>query len=139
MGLFGKKKSEPELPVAGISGDGTYGVEVVGESHYRDALVTLIQRAPAEERHAGEVRTSALLVKDPGNTFDPNAIAVFIDGQQVGHIGRMDTGDIHDVIAAAAEQGYTDHGVVCQALIGWDANNPKPLIGVRLDLAWERT
>lgn len=135
MGLFGKKKTEPR--VAGISGDGTYGIEVVGESNYRDALVSIIQRAPVTERNSGEVRTTAFLVKEPGNTFDSNAIAVFIDGSQVGYIGRNGTGDIHDVIAAAAEQGYSSDGVGCEAIVGWDANNPNPFIGVRLDLAWK--
>ncbi len=61
-----------------------------------------------------------------------------IDGKVVGFIARNETRDISDVIEAAAEHGYSNDAIGCQAVIGWDSNNPHPLIGVRLDLAWER-
>ncbi len=65
MGLFGKKKEAPR--VAGVGGDGRYSVNVVGESHYRDDLVSIIQRTPAAEREAGEVHVTAFLFRDPHN------------------------------------------------------------------------
>jgi hypothetical protein len=44
MGLFGKKK---ELPVAVLEGPGLFAYEdVVGESHHRAELQSLISRVP---------------------------------------------------------------------------------------------
>lgn len=64
-------------------------VEVVGESHYEAALRSLF---PAELR-SGEghsVDTTAILVPEPKNMYDPNAVAVVVDGKQVGYLARED-------------------------------------------------
>ena len=65
-------------------GDGSFAVEVVGESHYQPAL-----RAAAGK---GEVRhrCNAELVMDDDNRYDKQAVSVWVDGRQVGHLSRSD-------------------------------------------------
>lgn len=135
MSLFNRKPKE-QPRIAYLAGDGTFSLEIVGESHYRDALIDLTRRGAPEERHRGEVKTAAVLRKEPTNKFDPMAVGCYIEGQLVGYISRMQCADIHDVMAAAAKEGYSDQMVACDAMIGWNANNPNPPIGVRLDLVW---
>ena len=64
---------------------GLYDVEVVGESHYQDAL----------RRNAGEIgewgaSTSVVveLVREPHNRYDKNAVAVHLGGAVVGYLPR---------------------------------------------------
>jgi hypothetical protein len=72
---------------------GRWNVPVAGESYYQDAILAGI--ASAEDVELRDDRTDrdkffvyAMLVRDPGNAYDQNAIAVFIDGSQVGHVAR---------------------------------------------------
>jgi hypothetical protein len=113
-------------------------VEVVGESYRQDALrrVAAIAtdgvpfldelsgrpRKIAEEEDRGWFR--AVLVCDPSNEHDRNAIAVHADG--VGHIGylsRDDAVDYQPVFAALAGRGYSVAS--CPAfLIGGEPGKP---------------
>jgi HIRAN domain len=62
-------------------------LEVVGESHYQEALWHIVGgRRPDPIRH----ETYAILVPDPSNRYDPNAIEVRIDGIVVGYLSRED-------------------------------------------------
>jgi hypothetical protein len=61
-------------------------LEVVGESHYQDNLRRLTGYRPPDERVREEIH--AILVPGEGNPYDPNAIAVWINGLQVGHLPR---------------------------------------------------
>lgn len=36
----------------------------------------------------------ALLVREPNNQFDPNAVAVWIDGKHIGYLRKEDNGPI---------------------------------------------
>ena len=67
---------------------GVDDLEVVGESHYQGALWRLAGTEDRSER----VRTSitALLVPEVDNPHDPHAVAVWVDGLKVGHLGRYD-------------------------------------------------
>ena len=62
-------------------------LEVVGESHHQEALWGIVGG-----RTATPVRfeTLALLIPNPDNEFDPNAIEVRIDGLLVGYLSRED-------------------------------------------------
>ncbi len=62
-------------------------LEVVGESHYQEALWRIVGgRNPDPVRH----ETHAVLVPDPSNRYDPNAIEVRVDGTLVGYLSRDD-------------------------------------------------
>ena len=67
---------------------GATEVRVVGESHHQDALLVLT----GGRRHYGGVRmeTVACLRPEPGNSADPEAIAVTIGGRMVGYLSRPD-------------------------------------------------
>jgi HIRAN domain len=75
-----------ELPAAALTLAASGGaLEVVGESHYRDA----IEAATAGPRTEG-IRTTmwATLVAEHDNPYDPHAVAVYLAGRQVGHLPR---------------------------------------------------
>ena len=61
-------------------------LDVVGESYYQESLRKLV--GPTADRV--HVTTEARLVPEPDNAYDPNAIAVWIAGLQVGHLSRED-------------------------------------------------
>jgi hypothetical protein len=61
-------------------------VQVVGESHYQDALRTLVARLGSDGIF------TARLVPEPNNPHDTNAVAVVIDdqdGEKVGYLARQ--------------------------------------------------
>lgn len=92
-------------------------LEVVGESNYQLALEA-----------AGGGRTSdgaavrdqvALLIPEPNNRYDENAITVQIAGRLVGYLSREDAIAYRPVVQWALER---DHFIACEALLtgGWD-------------------
>lgn len=65
-------------------------VDVVGESHYRESLRSLF---PAKLPAAGgslSIDTTAILLPEPTNKHDPNAVMVLVQGKQVGYLARED-------------------------------------------------
>jgi HIRAN domain len=71
-------------------------IRVVGTSHYQDAMLEL---APREADEAIRVEKVAVLVPEPDNPHDPNAIAVHIDGRLVGYLSREENVRWKDVVA----------------------------------------
>jgi len=69
-------------------GHGTWcNQEVVGESHYLPALEKVLRVAG---RGLDEFETTALLVPEPANRHDPNAVAVVVQHEIVGYLPRND-------------------------------------------------
>lgn len=62
-------------------------MEVVGESHYQEALWRVVG-GRTRERVRREVQ--ALLVAETDNPHDHNAVSVWIGGMKVGHLSRED-------------------------------------------------
>jgi HIRAN domain len=60
-------------------------VGVVGESHYQEALIAI---AGGKSPESVRISTQAILVPESDNPYDPNAVAVYIDGRKVGHLPR---------------------------------------------------
>ena len=130
--LFGSKGSgqdaveiESEEDESAESG---YNFDVVGESFQRDHLVALLKNNGVID--VGQLQTHAMLELEPKNDFDPNAVKVMVDGLQVGYIPKTFSSDVTE---ALKKKGVTEFEV--PALIGWDTDNPMPLIGVRLDMS----
>ena len=105
-----------------------YNFDVVGESFQRDHLVALLKKNKVIE--VGEFATSAMLELEPTNDFVPNAVKVMVDGLQVGYVPKTFSGDVTKTLK---DKGVTDFKV--PALLGWDNDNPMPLIGVKLDMS----
>jgi hypothetical protein len=61
---------------------GTHKIPVVGLGHYTAAVRDTVKAAPADGIMA------ALLLPEPSNPHDPNAIAVYMAGGLVGHVPR---------------------------------------------------
>lgn len=64
------------------------GLSVVGESFYRHNFERLFK--PDASGRDREARATATLKLDDRNLHDDKAVAVFIDGLQVGHLSRED-------------------------------------------------
>jgi hypothetical protein len=78
-------ESQPTVAVALLRG--RHDLDVVGESHYQDALWRVVGGRTAERVR---VEVQAVLQAEPDNPYDPNAIAVLIDGAKVGYLCRDD-------------------------------------------------
>lgn len=76
--------------------DDVFEVEVVGESRRQDAL----ERIAQGRTESGPVRSrvEAVLVPEPGNRQDQNAIRVEIEGETVGYVGRDDAEDFAPIL-----------------------------------------
>jgi hypothetical protein len=86
---------------------------VVGESFHQDALAATVSlTVPGEE---GRPMFRALLVAEPDNPYDENAIAIHSAAGKVGHLSRRDAIDYAPVMAALAERGRT--GGSCDAFL----------------------
>ncbi|MEN6543043.1 HIRAN domain-containing protein [Parvibaculum sp.] len=109
-----------------LLGDGSFSFEIVGEAFYQ-AAIELIAGGRTEE--GVEVETPALLVPEPTNPHDHNAVAVQIFGHTVGYLSRPN-----------AARYRAAHGLIpasCTALIvgGWDRGpEDQGHFGVKLDI-----
>jgi hypothetical protein len=66
--------------------DGSDDLEVVGESYYQDNLWRLAEARPGRNRVRVDI--CAVLVAEDDNPYDPDAVAVWIDGLKTGHLSR---------------------------------------------------
>jgi len=110
-----------------IRGNGTFSLNVVGESHYQHAL-NRICGGKTDDGHNKNV--SARLLPEPDNPYDSNAVAVYIDDDIVGYLDKQ---------TAKRYKGILHESVIekCPAIItgGWTRkNNSEGHYGVKLDL-----
>ena len=95
-----------------LAGDET--LEVVGESHRQEELWRIVGG-----RQADYVRfdVHAVLVPDPDNVYDPNAIEVRIDGTLVGYLSQEDAASYRPgllrIMEAHGGQLVALDGVIC--------------------------
>jgi HIRAN domain len=129
MGLFKKKQPRGmKLELLELCGDGY--LAVVGESHYQDALRrTASACTPGEE---GRPSFQAVLVSEPNNPYDANAIAVLSTEGRLGYLSREDAIEYREVLAEVKRQG-SDGGACIAHLNGGVPG--KPSYGVTLLLA----
>lgn len=92
-----------------IEGDSL--VSVVGTSHYQPALTAITGRHSDEEIRVEKI---AVLVPEPDNVHDPNAIAVHIDGQLVGYLSRIENPRWQDIVKTL---GTHEHRAAAEAMI----------------------
>ena len=100
MGLLGRLFGRTQTPVrdtgdrhAGIVGrkatlyTGTETLEVAGESHYQEVLWSIVGGWRSDRvRHD----TVAVLIPDPDNQYDSDAIKVVVEGNLVGYLSSDD-------------------------------------------------
>src|SRR5437762_1943057 len=86
MSLFKKKPKTISLRLIEFCRDGYCAV--VGESHYQDALLatsTICEAGPE-----GRPTFTAVLIAEPQNPYDPNAIAIYSPHGTLGYLSRED-------------------------------------------------
>jgi hypothetical protein len=113
---------------AAIIGDGKFAFPVVGESHHDAALEQLAGGRTEEGVH---VTCAALLLPQPDNPYDPDAVAVFIRGQEVGFLAR----NVAPEFLQALHTGGYDRAASEAVIVGgWDrGRGDRGNFGVRLN------
>ncbi len=131
----GKESSTVTMPVATIhNGPGTYDLDVVGESHYQDALESICG-GRTERGHRLEVE--AHLVPEDDNPHDTKAVCVYIQGHVVGYLDRETARSFRKQLAKIGMEGIAAQ---CNAIIvgGWDrGGRDQGYFGVKIDLPTE--
>jgi hypothetical protein len=93
--------SSPTAPVQrAVLLRGTDTLEVVGESFYQESLRALVEPTGQRVR----VPVEATLVAEANNRYDRNAISVWIQGRQVGHLSREDAQALRPGLLALQEE-----------------------------------
>lgn len=77
-------------------------LDVHGEAHHRAEIEAAVGRRPEGHRDI----VDAMLVWEPDNAFDPNAIAVQIDGRTCGYVPRVEARHYRPVMEWARDQGF---------------------------------
>jgi hypothetical protein len=134
MGLFDwllRRFAPAPRAVGTIDGPDTYSVDVVGESHYQDALERIC--GGRSEEGADEVVRATLVFED-NNPHDNQAVRVDINGMTVGYLSRQNAREYRKQLKKAGHPGVV---ATCPAKIvgGWDrGQRDRGHFGVRLDL-----
>ena len=138
--LFGRSASPTsETPRAGLAPTrvkatlypGAETLEVVGESHYQDALWRVVGgRRSASVRHG----IQALLVPEPGNAHDPNAIKVLIGTDLVGYLAADDAEEYLPGLLLLMDQSAKGLVALQGVVVGGGTRPDGPgMLGVFLD------
>lgn len=110
---------------------GNETLEVVGESHYQEALWSIVGgRRSDRVRH----QTTAVLMPDPDNRHDPNAIRVLIAGNLVGYLSSEDAPVYRPGLLRLMDRSV-NHLVALRAIVVGGGQRPDGLglLGVFLD------
>lgn len=129
--LSAKIDRRAAAPAVMLPGNGEFECEVRGESHYQPALERAAGRRTTE---AVEHYCDALLLPEPNNRHDRHAIAVYINGLQVGYISRDFAQEVGRLMRRQAGPGAS---VGARAVIrgGWDRGmSDRGQFGVWLDI-----
>ena len=109
MGLFSRKPKEPapegygRAPVTATFPRGEdLQIEVAGIAHHWEAARALAGKRPRDDDEIEREKSVKLrLVREPGNQYDPNAVAVWSDKH--GHVGYVPKGIASDLGPAIDE------------------------------------
>jgi hypothetical protein len=119
-------------PTAWARGNDLYEIDVVGESHYQNALSKI---CGGKKYYSAEVYKEAILVYENNNKYDKNAIIVFIDGQKVGYLNKDNAKQTRAIFN---ELKIYNPILACKAKItgGWDrGGGDTGYFGLKLDIA----
>lgn len=101
--------------------------EVVGEAQFQDALETI---CGGRDVFSAEHQCQAILIPEPNNPVDPNAVQIVIDRKVVAYLARQHAIEYHQHIGMRAS--------ICDAKIvgGWDDGDTVGHFGVKLKIKW---
>lgn len=110
---------------------GKFGVEVVGEQNYQQAIAACVG-APNARGYAHTLDVT--LVLEDNNKFDDKAVMVTAQNRLIGYLSREDARKHRRKLTSLGKAAAT---VVCRAIVtgGWDrGGSDKGPYGVKLDL-----
>ena len=116
------------LRIAEIGGDGAFGFEIAGESHYQAALEAIVGERAKSSAH---FPCSAILKLEPDNPYDSHAVRVDIGGETVGYIPRHMASEFTQAAATANADGAKAEAVIVG---GWERGADRGEFGVRLNI-----
>jgi len=125
-------KSPPSNQVLRVEWrDGSFPLRAVGESHYQAALARI---CGGHSRHGHELDCRALIIPEPTNAYDPNALKVMINGALVGYIPRDQALRLREQ-AEAVDRPNATLEVAAQITGGWRTNqHDEGSFGVKLGI-----
>lgn len=118
----------PALPVVLYEGDET--LEVVGESFYQENLWHL---AGGYNPYGVRADVFAVLVPEPDNQYDRNAIRVQVDGLPVGHLSREDAIRYGPGLHKLMEVNHGSYIALRAMIAGGGEALGTPMLGIFLD------
>ena len=107
---------------------GSEALEVVGESYRQDNLWQVLGIPATADRVERDV--VAVLVPETGNQYDANAIAVWVNGLQVGYLSRDDAEDYRPGLERLCGEGPV---ALRGTIVGGGYGDRVALLGVFLD------
>jgi hypothetical protein len=115
-----------------IPGDSYFSQEVSGESHHLTEIRQLTQRLGGE----GEHLVRAMLVPEPTNKYDANAIKVMVDKIHCGYIPKEDTSKLRPLLelAAARKSFLTANARLWSGKSAWD---DEWVASISLSIPWD--
>jgi hypothetical protein len=131
--LFSKQPSKNNSDIK-LVGTGSYNLQVVGESNYQENLNKICGGTTFK---GVEHFTSAVLVHDDNNSYDPNAVKVTISGIVVGYLSKAEAVSYREYMRL---EGHSGHNSTCKAKItgGWNRGpNDVGSFGVTLDVSMD--
>jgi hypothetical protein len=114
-----------------LDGPGTFSIDIVGESHYQNALNSICGGKIPDGHN---LIVHAELIHEDNNPYDRQAIRIDIHGMTVGYFSKKLAREYRQRITEAGYPGVT---AVCDAMIvgGWKrGENDEGHYGVKLDL-----
>ena len=131
-GLLDRLQGKQGVKVVALELPEASHVAVHGESFYQPTLHKTASLATEED---GELVLRAILLPEPGNKYDPNAVAVYSDAGIVGYLPRDVVPRYRRVFEEIERQGCKA-GVCRGVLMG--GTRDKPSYGVVLRLSSPR-
>jgi hypothetical protein len=126
-----RRPASPPLVIAATLFPGNETLEVVGESRHQDTLWQIVggfRRDPV--RHP----CGAVLLPEPANPVDPNAIRVLVEGQHVGYLAREDAEVYLPGLRRLMASCETDHVALEGQIVGGGQRGDRiGFLGVFLD------
>jgi hypothetical protein len=114
-----------------LHGPGTFSIDIVGESHYQNALDAICGGKTPDGHN---LIVQAALIQENNNPHDNKAIRIDIEGMTVGYFNRSLAREYRKRIT---EAGYPSVTAICNGMIvgGWKrGKNDEGHYGVKLDL-----
>lgn len=109
MGLFSKSRN-PGLPTGHrgqivLVTEHTVEADVVGESFHADNFNRLFSGKNVRGSDERELFLPAVLIAETNNRYDKNAVAVFVNGLQLGHLDKARAANYHGPLMKLSSRG----------------------------------